>query len=77
VTASSLEGRFGDAARWAALDLIRRGLAHSIDSDAHDAVHRDPDMNYGIEAARAVMPELDVLVDSLTRTVPAEILGRD
>ncbi len=75
VTAGSLEGGFGEAARWSALDLIRRGLAHSIDSDAHDAVHRDPDLTFGIEAGLERMPTLGGMVRSLTYTVPAEILG--
>ncbi len=37
VTAASLSGGFGAAARWFGLELLRDGLVHSIDSDAHHA----------------------------------------
>ena len=42
ITAGALAGRFGAASRWFALELLRDGLAHSVDSDAHDADGRPP-----------------------------------
>jgi protein-tyrosine phosphatase len=44
VTALSLTGRFGRAARTFSEKLIELGLAHFIASDAHDPVDRTPSM---------------------------------
>ena len=75
ITASALEGRFGQAARWYGLELLRDGLVHSVDSDAHDAVGRPPGLNAGIAAAAAVLPGLAERVGSFTREVPAALLA--
>ena len=74
VTRAAASGR---PARWFGLELLRDGLVHSVDSDAHHAVHRDPDMTFGIEAGLERMPALGGMVRLLTYTVPAEILGLD
>ncbi|HTS24456.1 MAG TPA: CpsB/CapC family capsule biosynthesis tyrosine phosphatase [Bryobacteraceae bacterium] len=42
VTAHSLLGRFGKAAKTASHQLIERGLVHFLASDAHDRQHRPP-----------------------------------
>jgi protein-tyrosine phosphatase len=42
VTVGSLTGHFGGVPRRAAEHFVRRGLAHVLASDAHDAVHRAP-----------------------------------
>jgi protein-tyrosine phosphatase len=42
VTAHSLLGRFGKAARAASDELMARGLVHFLASDAHDLRHRPP-----------------------------------
>ena len=42
VTAGSLLGAFGRAARSVAADLMNRNLVHFIASDAHDTRHRTP-----------------------------------
>src|SRR5262249_5738804 len=42
VTAAALLGGFGDASRWFGLELLRDGLVHSVDSDAHHAPPRRP-----------------------------------
>lgn len=42
LTAQSLLGRFGKAARNMSHELIDRGLAHFLASDAHDLEHRPP-----------------------------------
>jgi protein-tyrosine phosphatase len=70
VTAGSLAGRFGEPPRRFALSLLRRGLAHNVTSDAHDAAQRGPGMTSEIEQAG-----LGPLTDWLTRAVPAAILA--
>ena len=42
LTASAFTGRFGRAVKRCAFDLLRRGLVHTVASDAHDAVRRPP-----------------------------------
>ncbi len=45
VTAQSLFGRFGNAAKRSAFELLERGLVHFVASDAHDTQHRPPRLN--------------------------------
>jgi protein-tyrosine phosphatase len=45
VTAQSFLGRFGKQAQNAASDLMARNMVHFIASDAHDPVHRPPDLS--------------------------------
>lgn len=42
VTASAFTGHFGKTVQRFAFELLRRGLVHSVASDAHDAVRRPP-----------------------------------
>jgi len=42
VTVGSLTGHFGGVPQRAAEQFVRRGLAHVLASDSHDAVHRAP-----------------------------------
>jgi protein-tyrosine phosphatase len=58
ITAASLSGGFGAAARWFALELLRDGLAHSVDSDAHHASLRPPGLRVGLTAAASELPAL-------------------
>jgi protein-tyrosine phosphatase len=44
VTGQALVGRFGRAAQAIARQLMDRDMVHFIASDAHDAVHRPPDL---------------------------------
>jgi protein-tyrosine phosphatase len=69
VTASSLGGRFGAEARRFALDLARDGLLHNVTSDAHDHLHRPPEIATELERAG-----LASLTQWLTDTVPRAIL---
>ena len=57
VTAGALEGHFGPAAQWFALELLRDGLVHSVASDAHAAVGRPPGLQAGLDAAARHLPE--------------------
>jgi protein-tyrosine phosphatase len=77
VTAGSLVGRFGSASRWFALELVRDGLAHSVDSDAHDAELRPPGLREGLRAAAKQLPALARLEPWLAQDMPAAILAGD
>ena len=44
LTAMSINGGFGRTARSSAWQLLERGLAHFIASEAHDLAHRSPSM---------------------------------
>jgi protein-tyrosine phosphatase len=75
VTAASLAGGFGPAARWFGLELLRDGLGHSVDSDAHHAELRPPGLRAGLAAAAAVVPAVAGRADWLATDVPAALLG--
>jgi protein-tyrosine phosphatase len=75
VTAASLGGGFGPGPHWYALELLRDGLVHSLDSDAHDAELRGPAMRDGLEAAAAALPGLAARMAWLTTDVPAALLA--
>jgi protein-tyrosine phosphatase len=77
VTAGSLAGYFGQASRWFALELVRDALAHSVDSDAHDARHRPPGLREGLQAAARQLPAMASLAPWLAERVPAAILAGD
>jgi protein-tyrosine phosphatase len=51
VTAGSLTGEYGPAARRAAEEIVERGLAHVIASDAHSVDSRPPDLRPAVECA--------------------------
>jgi protein-tyrosine phosphatase len=53
VTSTSLVGVFGRRARHVAFDLLARGLAHNVSSDAHDANRRPPGIQDQLEASGA------------------------
>jgi protein-tyrosine phosphatase len=72
VTAAALLGGFGDASRWFGLELLRDGLVHSVDSDAHHASMRPPGLRAGLEAAAALLPSLDTA--RLAEGVPRALL---
>ena len=75
VTAGSLAGHFGSAPRWFALELVRDGLAHSVDSDAHDAELRPPGLRDGLRSAAEQLPALARLEPWLVQDMPAAILA--
>ena len=73
VTAASLSGGFGPAARWFGLELLRDGLAHSVDSDAHHATLRPPGLRDGLSAAASELPALQP--ERFAQDVPAALLA--
>jgi protein-tyrosine phosphatase len=77
ITAAAIEGRFGPAAGWSALELLRDGLVHSIDSDAHHATGRPPGLEGGVRAALERLPALAPAMRRLTTDIPAAILAGD
>ena len=54
ITAQSLLGRFGKHAEESSWEMVRRGLAHFVASDAHDQKDRTPrlDQAFGAVAER-------------------------
>jgi protein-tyrosine phosphatase len=72
LTSSSLDGRLGRASRKAAFELLERGLAHLVASDAHA-----PDVRaVGMRSAAAAVGD-DALARWLTVDVPAAIVSGD
>ena len=70
VTAASLDGRLGRRAQRSGLELVRRGLAHLVASDAHAPSLR----GIGMSAAAAVIGD-DAAARRLTVDVPAAIVA--
>jgi protein-tyrosine phosphatase len=77
ITAASLAGGFGPQAQWSSLELLRSGLAHSVDSDAHHVYGRPPGLRDGMAAAIARLPGLEARAEDLTTGVGAAILAGD
>jgi len=75
VTAGSLAGRFGSTVRGFAVELVSDGLVHDVASDAHDHLHRPPDLLSGFEAAEADIPGFRSQVTWFTLTAPVAILA--
>lgn len=57
LTAGSVAGAFGEPAQILALDLIKQGVVTVLASDAHNLVHRPPDMQPGYEGAIRLLGE--------------------
>lgn len=70
VTAASVDGRLGRRARTAAFELLDRGLAHVVASDAHSAGGR----GVGLAAAAAAIGD-ERLARWLTEGVPGAIVS--
>jgi protein-tyrosine phosphatase len=50
ITAQSLLGRFGKRSEESAWEMVRRGIAHFVASDAHDVEDRSPRLDLAFEA---------------------------
>jgi protein-tyrosine phosphatase len=78
ITAASLAGGFGSIVRRFAIDLLFDGLVHNVASDAHDHLHRPPDLASGFESAEAELPGIGEQASWFTVTAPVAIVtGRD
>lgn len=75
ITAGSLSGRFGSAARRGAIDLLAAGLVHNVASDAHDAENRPPVLLAGMQAADQDLPGIVDQAAWYTEDAPAAILA--
>ena len=75
VTAGSLAGRFGSTVRAFTMELLSDGLVHDVASDAHDHLHRPPDLLGGFEAAEADIPGIREQATWFTVTAPVAILA--
>jgi protein-tyrosine phosphatase len=69
VTTGSFAGDFGEIARRAATGMLEQGIVHVLASDAHDPIHRPPDL-------RAAGPAVDVAqLEWMASAVPAAIVA--
>jgi len=75
LTAQSLTGGFGRRVRKTAEDLLRRGLAHVIASDAHNSGSRPPRLTDAVEAAAKIVGR--ARAEAMVTTVPAAILANE
>jgi protein-tyrosine phosphatase len=75
VTAGALTGQWGKTPRRFGLELLSRALAHNVASDAHDHLHRPPDLLGAFQAAEAEMPGIARLSNWFTVRVPVAILA--
>ncbi len=73
ITAESLTGGFGVAARECALFLLRRQAVHFLASDAHSPRQRRPVLSQGLKAAAAVLGETEAR--RLVTAHPAAVLA--
>jgi protein-tyrosine phosphatase len=74
ITAASLAGRFGTTVRRFSLELLYDGLVHDVASDAHDHLHRPPDLLAGFESAEADIPGIRGQASWFTVTSPVAML---
>ena len=75
ITASSMAGGFGTTVRRFTLELLHDGLVHDVASDAHDHLHRPPDLLAGFESAEAEIPGIGEQATWFTVTSPVAILA--
>ena len=75
ITAASMEGGFGDRMRRFAIQLLTNGLVHDVASDAHDHVHRPPDLGTGFERLEPELPGIEEYRAWFTVTAPVALLA--
>jgi len=61
ITAQSLLGRFGKSAEESGWQMVRRGYAHFVASDAHDTVDRPPRLDLAYDAVSERVSEAEAL----------------
>jgi protein-tyrosine phosphatase len=75
ITAASMAGGFGSTVRRFTLELLHDGLVHDVASDAHDHLHRPPDLLTGFESAESEIPGICEQASWFTVTSPVAILA--
>ncbi|MBN0987745.1 tyrosine-protein phosphatase [Amphritea pacifica] len=73
VTAMSVAGRFGDAARNTAEILLQRDWVTLLASDAHNSKHRPPVLSEGMQAAAEIIGEQ--AARALVSSIPEYIIS--
>jgi protein-tyrosine phosphatase len=75
LTSTSLTGRFGETVRKVSFEMLDRGHAHVIASDAHGAHGRPPDLVTAVEALERRYEGPGELFDWMTSAVPGAIVA--
>lgn len=75
ITAASMAGGFGTTVRRFTIELLHDGLVHDVASDAHDHLHRPPDLLTGFESAESEIPGISEQASWFTVTSPVAILA--
>lgn len=75
ITSASLAGGFGQTVRRFTLELLSDGLVHDVASDAHDHLHRAPDLLAGFDSAEADLPGIRAHAAWFTVTAPVAMLA--
>lgn len=75
ITAGAMVGRFGDTVRTFTISMLRGGLVHDVASDAHDHLHRPPNLVEGFDNVKAEIPGIERHTAWYTVTSPVAILA--
>jgi protein-tyrosine phosphatase len=75
ITSGSMGGGFGDTVREFTVELLRRGLVHDVASDAHDHLHRPPDLVGGFAGVEPELPGIGEHAAWFTVPAPVAILA--
>jgi protein-tyrosine phosphatase len=75
ITAGSMLGRFGEPVRSFTVTMLREGLVHDVASDAHDHLHRPPNLVEGFENVKEELPGIEQHTAWYTVTSPVAILA--
>src|SRR3954471_3197800 len=75
ITAGSMLGRFGGTVRTFTIEMLRDGLVHDVASDAHDHLHRPPNLVEGFEDVKSELPGIEQHTAWYTVTSPVAILA--
>ena len=74
ITAMSLTGELGAAARKCAQQMLARRLAHVIASDAHSAGHRPPQLSSAVAIAAQIMGSR-LEAEAMVKRIPQAIIS--
>jgi protein-tyrosine phosphatase len=75
ITAGSMAGRFGEPVRTFSVAMLRAGLVHDVASDAHDHIHRPPDLVGAFTKIEEEIPGIEQQAAWYTVTSPVAILA--
>src|SRR3954454_15098145 len=75
ITAGSRAGRFGEPVRNYAVTMLKTGLVHDVASDAHDHIHRPPDLVAGFAKLEPDLPGIEQPAACFTLPSPGAILA--